>query len=204
MFTGLVSSSGRVGARTARGPGVRLTVHASFSDGPIEPGESIAVDGCCLTVATVVPKGFEADVSAETLSRTTLGAYHSGHVVNLERALRATDRLGGHWVAGHVDAVTTLVGRRPVGDSVSMTFATPEGLARFIAEKGSIALSGVSLTINSVDVERFEVMTIPVTLAATNLCRLAVGDRVNVEIDILARYVGRMMMFSPSYAAEGR
>jgi riboflavin synthase len=180
-----------------------LTVHVSFSDGPIEPGESIAVDGCCLTVAGVIPKGFEADVSAETLSRTTLGALHSGHVVNLERAVRATDRLGGHLVAGHIDAVTALVGRRTVGDSVAMTFATPEGLARFIAEKGSIALSGVSLTINAVDAERFEIMTIPVTLAKTNLQRLAVGDRVNVEVDVIARYVGRMMMFSPSYAAEG-
>jgi riboflavin synthase len=203
MFTGLVSASGQVAARTARGPGARLTVHATYSDGPIELGESIAVDGCCLTVAAVLPKGFEADVSAETLARTTLGSVRPGTPVNLERAVRATDRLGGHLVAGHVDGVTTLIGRRPVGDSVAMTFTIPEGLARFVAEKGSIALNGVSLTVNDVDAERFGVMTIPVTLAATNLHRLAVGDRANLEVDVIARYVGRMMTFAACRGAEG-
>jgi riboflavin synthase len=166
-------------------------------------GESIAVDGCCLSVVAVVAKGFEADVSAETLSRTTLGTVRSGHFVNLERAVRATDRLGGHLVAGHIDGVCTLIERRPVGDSVVMTFTVPEGLGRFIAEKGSIALSGVSLTVNGVDPDRFEVTTIPVTLSATNLHRLAPGDRVNVEVDVIARYVGRMMAFSPAYDPKG-
>ncbi|MGA2447583.1 MAG: riboflavin synthase [Polyangiaceae bacterium] len=198
MFTGLVSSSGQVAARIGRGPGARLTVHATFSDGPIGLGESIAVDGCCLTVAAVAPKGFEADMSAETLLRTTLGTVHSGHHVNLERALRVTDRLGGHLVAGHVDGVSTLIGRRPVGDSAVMTFTVPEGLGRYIAEKGSIALSGVSLTVNGVDHSRFDVTTIPITLAATNLGRLTPGDRVNVEVDIIARYVGKLMEISPS------
>ena len=203
MFTGLVSSSGQVAARVSRGPGARLTVHASFSEEPMRLGESIAVDGCCLSVVAVVAKGFEADVSAETLSRTTLGTVRSGHFVNLERAVRATDRLGGHLVAGHIDGVCTLIERRPVGDSVVMTFTVPEGLGRFIAEKGSIALSGVSLTVNGVDPDRFEVTTIPVTLSATNLHRLAPGDRVNVEVDVIARYVGRMMAFSPAYDPKG-
>ncbi len=156
-----------------------------------------------LTVAAVVPKGFEADASAETMARTTLGGLHSGSVVNLERAVRATNRLGGHLVSGHVDAVATLIGRRPVGDSVSMTFTIPEGLARYLAEKGSVALGGVSLTVNSVDSARFEVMTIPTTLQTTTLNRLAVGDTINLEVDVIARYVGRMIMFSPGHASEG-
>ena len=202
MFTGLVSSSGRVAARTPRGQGARLTVHASFADGVLELGESVAVDGCCLTVAALLPDGFQADVSSETLSRTSLGTIRPGHVVNLERALRATDRLGGHLVSGHVDGVSTLVARRPVGDSVAMTFTIPEGLARYLAQKGSVALNGVSLTVNAVDPDRFDIMTIPVTLAATNLHRLALGDRANIEVDLIARYIGRMMMFSRSYSVE--
>jgi riboflavin synthase len=137
------------------------------------------------------------DASAETLARTTLGRLLLGRVVNLERALRAGDRLGGHLVTGHVDGVGELVDRRRVGDAVAMTFAVASDLGRFVAEKGSIAVSGVSLTVNRVASAtasgRFDVTLIPVTLAATNLTLLAPGDRVNLEVDLIARYVARLM-----------
>jgi riboflavin synthase len=210
MFTGLVAASGILVAREARGPGARLSLRTRLDgsapsverDGEsLRVGESIAVDGCCLSVAALVGGGFEVDASAETLARTTLGGLALGHALNLERALRAGDRLGGHLVSGHVDGVGELVERRPVGEAVAMTFALPADLARLVAQKGSIAVSGVSLTVNAVmavgvgprRADRFEVTLIPVTLANTNLGSLAPGDRVNLEVDLIARYVARLL-----------
>jgi riboflavin synthase len=199
MFTGLVAATGVVVGRSARGPGARLTFRAQLDGGPLALGESIAIDGCCLSVAAILHDGFEADASAETLARTTFGHLAAGRAVNLERALRAGDRMGGHLVTGHVDGVGELVDRRPVGEAVAMTFGAPPSLARFIAEKGSIAVAGVSLTVNAVGAHaaaaagRFDVTLIPITLAATNLGGLVPGDRVNLEVDLIARYVARLM-----------
>lgn len=193
MFTGLVAATGVITLRAARGPGARLGLRAGLEGGLLAVGESIAVDGCCLSVAQVVKGGFEVDASAETLARTTLARLAPGHAVNLERALRAGDRLGGHLVTGHVDGVGQLVERRPVGDGVAMTFALPAELGRFVAEKGSIAVSGVSLTVNAVGDARFDVMLVPITLAVTNLNALAPGERVNLEVDLIARYVERLL-----------
>jgi riboflavin synthase len=194
MFTGLVGATGVLAERTARGPGARLVVRATPPAAePYVPGESITVDGACLSVTEPGADGFAVDATAETLARTTLGSLHVGARVNLERALRAGDRLGGHLVSGHVDGVATLESRREVGDALSLGFALPEGLARYVAEKGSIAINGVSMTVNAVRSSAFDVMVIPITRRETNLGDLAPGDRVNVEVDVVARYVARLM-----------
>jgi riboflavin synthase len=199
MFTGLVTVKGVLSARSERGPGARLTFRCLFDDGPLVHGESIAVDGVCLSVEAIRPDGFEADASAETLARTTLGRLAPGSAVHLERALRAGDRLGGHLVSGHVDGVGQLLERRPVGDAVWMAFQAPDELAPFLAEKGSIAVDGVSLTVNAVGaagsahVARFEVTLVPITLEETKLGSLTPAAPVNLEIDLVARYVSRLI-----------
>jgi riboflavin synthase len=194
MFTGLVEATGVLTVRSTRGPGARLSLRAHLGGGPLVLGESIAVDGCCLSVAALLADGFEVDASAETLARTTLGRVPLGQVVNLERALRAGDRLGGHLAAGHVDGVGELVDRRRLGEAVAMTFSAPADIARFVAEKGSIAVSGVSLTVNAVtSANRFDVAIVPITLQKTSLASLVPGDAVNLEVDLIARYVARLM-----------
>ena len=191
MFTGLVETTGALSGRTLRGPGARLVIEASLAGEPLAMGESISVDGCCLSVVEMTPRGFAVDATAETLARTTLGALPLGRKVNLERALLASDRLGGHIVTGHVDAVGSLVERRTVGEAEAVTFSLPAELGRFVATKGSIAVSGVSLTVNAVRDDAFEVMLIPITLRVTSLGDLAPGDAVNLEVDLVARYVAR-------------
>ena len=197
MFTGLVAVTGALAARSARGPGARLVLRASFDDGPLELGESIAVDGVCLSVDAVVAGGFEVDASAETLDRTTLGQLVPGNPVHFERALRAGSPLGGHLVSGHVDGVGVLSARRDVGEAVWMSFALEPSLARFVAEKGSIAVDGVSLTVNAAGPADFEVTIIPHTLRKTKLGQISPGGRVNLEVDIIARYVARLMSSQP-------
>jgi riboflavin synthase len=193
MFTGLVAVMGTLKARQARGPGARLTVQGHL-DGPFVLGESVAVDGVCLSVdAAVGGDGFEADASAETLARTTLGALPDGSPVHLERAVCAGAPLGGHLVTGHVDGVATLVERRQVGEALHLAFRIPRELERFVAQKGCIAIDGVSLTVNAVDRDRFDVMIIPHTLAKTKLGKLVAGHLVNVEVDLVARYVARLL-----------
>lgn len=189
MFTGLVEEKGALVTRVMRGPGARLRVRSAMTE--LVLGESICVDGVCLTVEAVVDDGFEVDASAETLARTTLGKTVVGSIVNLERATPLGARMGGHIVTGHVDAVGLCVARLPVGESVKLAFAHPPELARFIAEKGSICVSGISLTVNAVSHDRFEVMIIPHTLEATSLADLQATGAVNLEVDILARYVLR-------------
>jgi riboflavin synthase len=193
MFTGIVTDIGTVEARY----GNRLKIACRYDPKAIEEGASVACDGCCLTV-TRLDDGkdgsvvFEVDVSNETASRTTLGAWAEGSRVNLERPLALGDELGGHLVTGHIDGVARIVDRKVDGDSVRFVLETPLDLAHFIAAKGSVALNGVSLTVNEVDGRRFGVNIIPYTLTHTTWGGLEPGDLVNLEIDLLARYVERL------------
>jgi riboflavin synthase len=200
MFTGLVAVTGTVASVRAKtggaGPaGARLALRARFDDGPLALGESIAVNGACLSVDAISADGgeFEIDATSETLARTTLGGLEAGSRVHLERALRAADRLGGHLMTGHVDGVGALIERRDDGDAVWMAFRVPAGLSKFIAEKGSVAVDGVSLTVNAAGDDRFEVTLIPHTIGKTTLGALAPGGRVNLEVDLIARYVARLL-----------
>jgi riboflavin synthase len=200
MFTGIVEEVGSIRGRKERGPGARLSIGCGFR--PLAMGESISVGGVCLTVDAISDDGFEADCSAETLQRSTLAAMRPGARVNLERALLPTSRLGGHLVGGHVDATARLLGRGPLGDATQLRFELPPEMARFVAPKGSIAIDGVSLTVNVVDAGGFEVVVIPHTLRATTLAELQVGDRVNLEADVLARYVVRQLDLSRAEQTE--
>jgi riboflavin synthase len=195
VFTGIISDVGQVVARD----GGRYTIRCGYQAETIALGASIACDGCCLTVTSVKPDGagsiFDVDVSNETLSKTTLGDWQAGTVINLERALRAGDELGGHVVSGHVDGVAKILAITPDGDSQRFSFEVPPGLARFIAPKGSVALSGTSLTVNEAEGRRFGVNIIPHTLTQTTWGRKTPGDLINIEVDVFARYVARMMEF---------
>jgi riboflavin synthase len=192
MFTGIVQAVGRIAERTPRGDGMRLRVYAGTLDlGDIAIGDSVAVAGCCLTVVECAPPHLAFDVSNETLRCTT--GFAKGAAVNLEKALRLADRLGGHLMSGHVDGVGDVVTCSPVVDGGrEMQIQVTAGLARYIATKGSIAVDGVSLTTNAVDGTRFTVNLIPHTLAVTTLAGLAAGARVNLEVDVVARYVERL------------
>ena len=175
----------------ARGD-ARFTIATTYDVRSIAIGASIACSGACLTVVERDADWFAVDVSAETLGCTTLGTWRPGTPVNLERPLKAGDEMGGHIVLGHVDGVGQVVARESVGDSARLVLAAPDGLARFIAEKGSVALDGISLTVNRVDGRDFEVNVIPHTLGCTTLGAARQGDSVNLEIDVLARYVDRL------------
>ena len=195
MFSGIIASVGRITALTPRNDGtptVRLTVEAGgLGLDDVELGDSIACNGVCLTVVERTGNAFCVDVSPETLS-CTIGLDALGPI-NLEKALRLADRLGGHLVSGHVDGVGTVVRFDPVGDNRLLEISAPEELAKYIARKGSITVNGVSLTTNAVDGNRFTINLIPHTLASTTLGGIRVGDRVNLEIDLIARYVERML-----------
>ena len=191
MFTGIVTDTGAVRAVDARGD-TRFTIAAPFDCDTVAIGASIACSGACLTVVDKGADWFAVDVSAETLRCTTLGAWRAGTKLNLERSLKVGDELGGHIVLGHVDGVATLTAREPVGDSERFAFTAPDDLARFIAVKGSVAIDGVSLTVNHVDGASFDINVIPHTLSCTILGAAAPGDGVNLEIDVLARYVARL------------
>ena len=195
MFTGIVSALGTVRAITPLGDGadMRLVIAAPWPDtGAIPIGASIGCSGCCLTAVEVGSDWFAADASAETLSKTTLGRWHPGSRLNLERSLRAGDELGGHLVSGHVDAVGEALSATPEHGSTRWRFRVPPALSRFIAIKGSIAVDGVSLTVNEVTADTFGVNIIPHTAAVTGFGALKPGDAVNIEIDMLARYVARL------------
>jgi len=195
MFTGIITALGTVRAITPLGDGrdMRLVIAAPWSDtGSIAIGASIACSGCCLTVVERDTDWFAVDASAETLSKTRLGAWTTGSRVNLERSLRMGDELGGHLVSGHVDGVGKALSATPENGSTRWRFQVPHALARFIAAKGSVAVDGVSLTVNEVDGDIFGVNVIPHTAAVTGFGTLAPGDPVNIEIDMLARYVARL------------
>ena len=194
MFTGIITDIGTVLALQRQGD-LRARIGTSYDVDGIDIGASIACDGVCLTVVDLgsSPQNwFEVQISGETLSCTTLGGWGPGHRVNLERALRVGDELGGHIVSGHVDGLAQVIGIRPEGDSLRVTFRAPQALAGFIAPKGSVALNGTSLTVNEVDGTDFGINFIPHTRQATTWGDVAEGDAVNLEIDTLARYVARL------------
>ncbi|VDC33075.1 riboflavin synthase [Pseudogemmobacter humi] len=194
MFTGIVTDMGEIVELEQRGD-LRARIASSYPAAGIEIGASIACEGVCLTV---VEKGsgardwFDVEISAETVSKTNLAGWTVGRKLNLERALKVGDELGGHIVSGHVDGVAEVVGIAPEGDSLRVTFRAPEALARFIAQKGSVALNGTSLTVNEVEGRDFGVNFIPHTQKVTTWGGVAVGDRVNLEVDTMARYVARL------------
>lgn len=194
MFTGIVVGTGRVVSSLAQSGDVRLAVDAPGVDAArLALGDSVSVQGVCLTVTRRSGSVFEADVSRETLSKTTLGALGAGARVNLEPALRVGDALGGHWVTGHVDAVGRVVAAAEDARSWRIEFEVPAELARFIARKGSVTIDGVSLTVNEVDGRRFGVNLIPHTVERTTFHAKRAGDAVNIEVDVIARYVERLV-----------
>jgi riboflavin synthase len=194
MFTGIIEGVGTLSSVDARGGDMRLSIKVgSLPFNGVQLGESIAVNGVCLTVVAFNAAHFEADASNETLSLTTLGGLAPGAVVNLERAMRPTDRLGGHLVSGHVDGVGTVLDIQHDARAQRWRFAVPPALSRYIAKKGSICVDGVSLTVNEVDDQGFEVALIPHTVAHTAFAQTTVGDAVNLEIDLVARYVERLL-----------
>lgn len=191
MFSGMIAAVGKVSAVTPAAGGVRLRIDAGgLGLGDVAIGDSITVNGACLTVVACSAQTFEVDVSQETLNCTA--GFAAGGRVNLEQALRLSDRLGGHLLSGHVDGAGTVKRFEPAGDSRLLAVAAPRELARYVARKGSIAVNGVSLTVNEVNGVEFTVNLIPHTLAATNLGELRAGDKVNLEVDVLARYVERL------------
>ena len=194
MFTGIIVATGRISSLTEKGGDLELGIDAGALDlGRIAIGDSVSVQGACLTVTRKQGACFYADVSRETMAKTTLGVLKPGSKVNLEPSLRAGDALGGHWVSGHVDTVGKL--RALVQDARSwrLEFELPASLMRFVAPKGSICVNGVSLTVNKVDGRRFDVNIIPHTLQVTTLGELEIDDGVNIEIDVIARYLDRLM-----------
>ncbi|PLX39442.1 MAG: riboflavin synthase [Hyphomicrobiales bacterium] len=198
MFTGLISDVGEVVSRTERETGVRLRVATSYDPATIEIGASIAHAGICLTAIEIgrLDDGrafFDVEASDETLDRTTLGSWRAGTRINLERSLALGGELGGHLVTGHVDGIAELVERIDEADMARFTFKVPQKLKKFIAEKGSVALDGTSLTVNTVDDDRFTVMLIPHTLAVTTWGGRKAGDLINLEVDLMARYAARLI-----------
>jgi riboflavin synthase len=197
MFTGIIQDVGRVVSRESRGVDTRLVIETSQLDlSNAAIGDSISVQGTCLTATSLTKNSFTADVSHETLSLTTLGELQPGASVNLEPALRAGDRLGGHLVSGHVDGIAHVVSTAKDGDSLRVKVSVPVELARYIARKGSVTLDGVSLTVNEVEGTTFGVNLIPHTQAVTTLGRLQPGARLNLEVDQMARYVERLALFA--------
>lgn len=198
MFTGIVEGTGRLLAKRSVGGGLAFDLEAGFDlSDPVE-GESIAVNGVCLTAYNIQGQKFTVDVSPESLSRTTLGKLSVGGDMNMERALQLSDRLGGHIVSGHVDCVASVKERRPKGDFTLFSFSFPAALSRYVIEKGSITIDGVSLTVNSCSDKTFEVSIIPHTLQVTTLGLLKRGSKVNIEVDIIGKYVERLLMHNGS------
>lgn len=194
MFTGIIQAVGRVARVEPRGGDVRLHVETGALDlADVAPGDSIAVSGVCLTAVTLGAHGFAADVSNETLALTTLGVLQPGAAVNLEKALRLADRLGGHLVSGHVDGLGKVAAIAPDARSQRWQFDLPAALARYVAAKGSVCIDGVSLTVNEVAGRRFGVNLIPHTVEHTAFHARRVGDAVNIEVDLIARYVERLL-----------
>ena len=194
MFTGLVEDVGTIVRADRRSDALVLAIRpAHLPVGELAVGESVCHDGACLTVTDVQRDAYTVLAGAETLARTTLGGLRVGKRVNLERALRVGDRLGGHWVTGHIDGTGELAARRDLGANLVLSVRATPALLRYIVEKGSIAVAGVSLTVNAVDGETFAVAIIPHTRDATTLGDLVVGDRINLEVDILAKHVEKLL-----------
>jgi riboflavin synthase len=195
MFTGIVTSIGKINQTVLRDGGLRLTIDAGMLDlSDVAVGESIAVNGVCLTVIAARGDRFDVDVSQETIN-CTVGLNDVASEVNLEKSLRLSDRLGGHLMSGHVDGVGEVVRFEPAGESFLLTIRAPQELAKYIARKGSITVNGVSLTVNRVEGAEFEINLIPHTIAVTNLKHFKPGTRVNLEVDLIARYIERLQHY---------
>ncbi len=193
MFTGLIEGTGVLLRIEQHGPDSRIVIRPEYEMHQIEVGESIAVDGACLTVVSFQANTFSADVSAETLSRTTLTRKPPGKRINLERALRLGDRLGGHIMSGHVDGIGVLRERLREGRSWRLFFGIPDELSRYVVAKGSIGMNGISLTVNGCSSGRFDVNIVPHTAAQTTIAELQAGEEVNIETDVIAKYVESML-----------
>jgi riboflavin synthase len=192
MFTGIITDLGKV-KTIAFGPTTRLEIATAYDTGGIALGASVACNGCCLSVVEKGPGWMAFEASRETLDKTNMGDWKVGHPINLERALKLGDELGGHLVSGHVDGVGRILSIKPDGGSLRIVIEAPKKMARMIAPKGSIVVDGISLTVNEVEGARFGVNIIPITQTATNLGQAKEGDRVNLEIDLIARYVARLL-----------
>lgn len=194
MFTGIIEAIGRISDIQPKGTDTRLRIHTGkLSLDDVQLGDSIAVNGVCLTVVELPGDGFWADVSGETLSKTTLGSAQKNTCVNLEKALTPTTRLGGHLVSGHVDGIGEVVLRENAGRSIHFRIRAPQSLARYIAQKGSICVDGISLTVNAIDNDVFDLNIVPHTLTETTMSEFQPGRQVNLEVDIIARYLERML-----------
>lgn len=204
MFTGIIQSVGKVVSLQRSGPDARLKIDTGKLDlSDTQLGDSIAVNGVCLTAVQLDGSAFEADVSGETLARSSLGHLQQGSAVNLELAMLPSTRFGGHIVSGHVDGMAVLAERSDQGQSIRMRFTLPDELARYVAEKGSICIDGVSLTVNAVAGSKFDVNLVPHTLQETILDGYQVGTRVNIEVDIIARYLERMLQYGTQTGDNG-
>jgi riboflavin synthase len=203
MFTGIVEGAGKIIGKRTVGGGLAYDFEAGFDLTEPEEGESIAVSGACLTAYNIRGRNFSADVSPETLSRTKLGLIGPGTIVNLERALKLSDRLGGHLVSGHIDCMATVTGRKEIGSYSIFNFSLPIEQERYIIEKGSITIDGVSLTVNNCAPGQFSVSVIPHTLKVTTLGALRVGSKVNIEVDIIGKYVEKLLAPRSEVAGSG-
>ncbi len=204
MFTGIIEAVGTLRKLERKGEDIRLTVASGKLDlSDVRLGDSIATNGVCLTVVQCLADGYVADVSAETVSLTGFANYHVGTRVNLEKAVTPTTRLGGHMVSGHVDGIATVEQRMVRGQAIEFWLAAPAELGRYIAHKGSITIDGVSLTVNEVDGRRFRLTIVPHTAGETTLIDLQAGDKVNIEVDLVARYLERLMSFDSAKTGQG-
>ncbi|MFB2720392.1 riboflavin synthase [Shewanella xiamenensis] len=204
MFTGIIEAVGTLRKLERKGDDIRLTVASGKLDlSDVRLGDSIATNGVCLTVVQQLADGYVADVSAETVSLTGFANYKVGTKVNLEKAVTPTTRLGGHMVSGHVDGIATVEQRLARGQAIEFWLAAPAELARYIAHKGSITIDGVSLTVNEVDGHRFRLTIVPHTAGETTLVDLKAGDKVNIEVDLIARYLERLMCFDTKETQGG-
>ncbi|MGL4446868.1 riboflavin synthase [Shewanella sp.] len=204
MFTGIIEAVGTLRKLERKGDDIRLTVASGKLDlSDVRLGDSIATNGVCLTVVQCLADGYVADVSAETVSLTGFANYRVGTQVNLEKAVTPTTRLGGHMVSGHVDGIATVEQRLVRGQAIEFWLAAPSELGRYIAHKGSITIDGVSLTVNEVDGSRFRLTIVPHTAGETTLIALQAGDKVNIEVDLVARYLERLMTFDSQKSAQG-
>jgi len=197
VFTGLIEDIGTVVKLEKRGEGALITISCSSVLDDFKKGDSVSVDGVCLTITRLQAQGFSVEASIETLRRTTLGNKRPYQKVNLERALRLSDRLGGHFVTGHIDGIAKIDNITPEGGSQRITFHIPQESVRYLVEKGSVAVDGISLTVNEVKVNHFSVNVIPYTVSHTSLTSKKVGDEVNIETDILGKYVEKLVTGEP-------
>ncbi|CEO40092.1 riboflavin synthase [Photobacterium kishitanii] len=195
MFTGIIEAVGKISALTPKGADVSVTVDSGLLDlADVKLGDSIATNGVCLTVVKLTGKGYVADLSLETLNRTAFANYKAGQVVNLEKAMLATTRFGGHMVSGHIDAVAEVIERQHIGRAIEFWIKVPPQLAKYISEKGSVAVDGISLTVNAVRGNEFKLTIVPHTAAETTMADFNVGRKINLEVDVIARYLERLML----------